>query len=160
MALDPNQEAFVGYIAIVTLKLNIHSSHQAQIVLLKTKKVSVIIPAEYSNFANIFPEKLIVVLSKHIEIITHTINPKEDKQPPYRSIYSLRLVELEILKTYIKINLANILSLFLSPPLALQFYLTKNLIEVFDFVSIIKALITSLLKIGFYFHSLVNILIE
>ena len=31
----------------------------------------------------------------------------DDQQPPYGPIYSLKLVELETLKTYIKINLAN-----------------------------------------------------
>ena len=37
----------------------------------------------------------------------YAIELKNDKQPPYRPIYSLGLVELETLKTYIKINLAN-----------------------------------------------------
>ena len=37
----------------------------------------------------------------------HTIELEEGKQPPFRPIYSLGPVELEILKTYIKTNLAN-----------------------------------------------------
>ena len=37
----------------------------------------------------------------------HAIELVEDKQSPFRSIYSLGPVELEILKTYIEINLAN-----------------------------------------------------
>ena len=37
----------------------------------------------------------------------NAIKLEEDKQPPFDLIYSLGLVELETLKTYIKINLAN-----------------------------------------------------
>ena len=48
------------------------------------------------------------MLSEYIKINTHTINLKKDKQPPYELIYSLGLVELEILKIYIQTNLDNI----------------------------------------------------
>ena len=44
-------------------------------------------------------------LPKNIGINEHAIKLQEGKQPPYRPIYSLGLVELEILKTYIKIYL-------------------------------------------------------
>ena len=37
----------------------------------------------------------------------HAIKLKEDKQPLFSPIYSLKPVELETLKIYIKINLAN-----------------------------------------------------
>ena len=37
----------------------------------------------------------------------YAIKLEKDKQPPFRPIYSLGLIELEILKTQIKINLAN-----------------------------------------------------
>ena len=37
----------------------------------------------------------------------HAIKLEENKQLPFRPIYSLGLVELETLKTYIKTNLAN-----------------------------------------------------
>ena len=37
----------------------------------------------------------------------NAIKLEEGKQPPFRPIYSLELVELETLKTYIKTNLAN-----------------------------------------------------
>ena len=37
----------------------------------------------------------------------HAIKLEEDKQPSFIPIYSLSLVELEIFKTYIEINLAN-----------------------------------------------------
>ena len=37
----------------------------------------------------------------------HAINLVKEQQPPYRLVYSLGPVELEILKTFIKTNLAN-----------------------------------------------------
>ena len=54
-----------------------------------------------------FSKKSAIVLLEYIKINTHTIDLEEDKQPLYRPIYSLRLVELEIFKTYIETNLAN-----------------------------------------------------
>lgn len=44
-------------------------------------------------------------LLKNININKHTIKLVEDKQLPYGPIYNLRLMKLEILKTYIKINI-------------------------------------------------------
>ena len=46
-------------------------------------------------------------LSENIGMNEYTIELEEDKQLPIKPIYSLRLVELETLKTYIKTNLAN-----------------------------------------------------
>lgn len=47
------------------------------------------------------------MILKYTEINTYAINLKEGKQSPYGSIYSLKQIELETVKTYIKINLAN-----------------------------------------------------
>ena len=105
--LDPNKEAFVVYIVTITSKMTIYPEHKAQITLLKAKEAPVSVPAEYSDFANVFSEKLTAVLLKHIEINTLAINLKELKQPPYRPIYSLDLLELETLKIYIKTNMAS-----------------------------------------------------
>ena len=41
-------------------------------------------------------------LPENTSINKYAIEREEGKQPPYRSIYSLRLVELKTLKTYIK----------------------------------------------------------
>ena len=65
------------------------------------------IPTEYSDFANVFSPKLASELAKHTGINDHAINLVDDWQPPYGPIYSLGLVELETLKTYIETNLAN-----------------------------------------------------
>lgn len=71
------------------------------------KKALITILAEYSDFANIFFKKLVTVLPKHTKINIYTIDLKQGKQLPYRSIYILGSIKLEILKTYIKNNLAN-----------------------------------------------------
>ena len=46
-------------------------------------------------------------LSKHTEISNHTIELVDGQQLYYKTIYNLALIELETLKAYIEINLAN-----------------------------------------------------
>ena len=84
-----------------------HPDREVQIAALITDKALITILAEYSDFENMFYKESAVVLPEHTEINTHAINLKEGKQPPYGPIYNLALVELEIFKTYIKMNLAN-----------------------------------------------------
>lgn len=62
---------------------------------------------KYVDFLYIFSKKCAVVLFNYSNINKYAINLKPGKQLPYRPIYNLGLVELEIFKTYIKINLAN-----------------------------------------------------
>ena len=83
----------------------IHLAWEAQIALLLAKKATV--PAEYSDFADVFSKKLEQVLPERTGINEHAIKLKNSKQPPYRPIYSLGPVELKILKTYIETNLTN-----------------------------------------------------
>ena len=45
------------------------------------------------------------MLLKRIELNEHAINLENGKQPPYGPIYSLGLVELKTLKTYIETHL-------------------------------------------------------
>ena len=85
--------------------LPIHLSCQAQVTALTSEKTG--IPAEYSGFSNIFSSDFTVELPENTGINNHLINLLNDKQPSYGPIYSLELVELEILKTYIKDNLAS-----------------------------------------------------
>lgn len=47
------------------------------------------------------------MLAKRTELNKHAIELQDGKRPPYGPIYSLGPVELETLKTYIEINLAN-----------------------------------------------------
>ena len=70
-------------------------------------KALISIFTEYSDFADIFSLKLALELPKHSGINDHTIELGDDQQLPYELIYSLGLVKLETLKTYIKTNLAN-----------------------------------------------------
>lgn len=54
-----------------------------------------------------FKKKSATELLKRFNINEYAINLKHNKQQLYELIYSLALVKLEILKTYIKINLVN-----------------------------------------------------
>ena len=65
------------------------------------------IPAEYSDFSNVFSSDSAAELPKHNGINDHPIDLLDNKQSPYGPIYSLGPVELETLKTYIKANLAS-----------------------------------------------------
>ena len=80
-ALDEYVEAFVVHVAPFTLKIIIHPTQKAQIALLLAKEIIVL--AEYTSFANIFSEKLAVVLPEQTSINEHTIKLVEGKQPPF-----------------------------------------------------------------------------
>ena len=54
-----------------------------------------------------FSKESATVLPEYTEINMHAVDLEEGKQPPYGPIYSLGLVKLETLNTYIEINLAN-----------------------------------------------------
>lgn len=60
---------------------------------------------KYSEFEDIFSLKLAAELLEHIEIRNNVINLVDGKQPPHKPIYSLRAVELKMLKIYIIIFL-------------------------------------------------------
>lgn len=62
---------------------------------------------EYFDFADVFSLELASALFEYTKIKNHAIKLIEKQQPLNRSIYNLRLVKLETLKTYIEINLAN-----------------------------------------------------
>ena len=101
--LDKNSKTFVIHVAFFNLVPRIHLDKEAQIAFLLTKEVK--IPDEYSDFTNIFSEEKALVLLERIELNEHAINLEDDKQPFYKLIYSLSLVELETLKTYIETHL-------------------------------------------------------
>lgn len=54
-----------------------------------------------------FLSNLVTQLVKDIKINNHTIEWIDDQQSPYKSIYYVKLIKFEILKTYIKTNLVN-----------------------------------------------------
>ena len=65
------------------------------------------IPAEYFDFSNVFFSDSAAELPEYNRIHDQPIDLLDNKQLPYGQIYSLGAVELEILKTYIKTNLAS-----------------------------------------------------
>ena len=91
--------------ASLTLKIRIYLAEKAQIALLFAKKVTVLV--EYADFANLFLKKSARELPKRTGITEYIIKLTKWKQSLYRFIYSLGLLELETLKTYIIMKLAN-----------------------------------------------------
>ena len=62
---------------------------------------------EYFDYNNVFSAKNAAELPENTRINEHAIELEKGKQPPFEPIYNLGPVELETLKTYIEINLAN-----------------------------------------------------
>ena len=108
-ALDLEYKAFVVYITAVSLDLGdkVHPSKRAQIAYLKVNKALFEISSKYANFADIFLPKLAIELLENTRVYNHTIEQVDDRQPRYGLTYSLGPMQLEILKAYIKNNLAN-----------------------------------------------------
>ena len=73
--------------------------------------------AKYSNYNNIFLAKNAAKLPDNSRINEYAIKLGQGKQPLFGSIYSLKLVELKMLKTYIKTNLANDFIFFFKSPI-------------------------------------------
>lgn len=104
--LNKDNKTFVVHMAAVSIvDLNVHLSWHIQIALPKVKKVT--IPSKYTDYINVFFPNFTAKLPKHTGIINHFIDLIDNKQPLYGLIYSLGLMELDILKTYIKTNLVN-----------------------------------------------------
>ena len=85
--------------------MTIYPARKAQLALLLAEEVTVL--TKYLDFADVFLEKSANILPERTGANEHAIELEEGKQSPYGPIYSLRLVELETLKTYIETNLAN-----------------------------------------------------
>ena len=82
-----------------------HPSRKAQIAYLKADKVLIKVFSKYADFANVCSPKLAAKLPEYMKINNHIIKLVNNQQPSYSSIYNMGLVELEMLKTYIKINM-------------------------------------------------------
>ena len=114
--LHPESETFVVYITSLSfnaspssflLEFNIHPFCRSQISGLIAKEASTKVPAEYSDFVDVFSPELASKLSEHIRINDYAIKLVDGQQPPYEPIYSLGPIELKTLKGYIETNLAN-----------------------------------------------------
>lgn len=75
--------------------------------LLKVNEIPITIFAKYFDYIDVFSLTYTVELLKHTSINNYIIKLKESKSPFYSLIYSLGLIKLKLLKTYIKIILAN-----------------------------------------------------
>ena len=110
--MDANSETFVVHVAIWKQEeMPVHSKKQAQIkaqvgALLFNKALTEV-PAEYSDYSDVFSAEHVAELPENTGINEHPIKLKLGKQQLFGPIYSLGPVKLETLKTYIKTNLAN-----------------------------------------------------
>ena len=115
--LNPEHETYIVYVASLSsiplvaspssTLLDVHPSWRPQIYGLIAKKASTKVPNEYAKFADLFSLDLVSKLLKYTGINDHALEFIEGQQPPYGPIYNLETVDLETLKTYIGINLAN-----------------------------------------------------
>ena len=107
-ALDVDSETFMVHVAIREReKMPVHSKRQAQVGVLLFDKAPTEVPAKYSDYSDVFSAENVAELPENTGMNEHAIELEEGKQPPFGLIYSLGLVELETLKTYIETNLAN-----------------------------------------------------
>ena len=103
MALDKNVKTFVIHVTFIRLnkpKISIHLARKAKIASLIAEEIKIL--TKYSDVVNVFSEKKALVLLEQIDFNKHVIKLKNSKQLSYGLIYSLGLVKLEILKTYIE----------------------------------------------------------
>ena len=108
VTFDVNYKTFIMHVAIREQeKMPVHSKRQAQVGALLFDKASTKVLVEHFNNSNVFLVENIAKLTKNSRINEYTIKLEKGKQPLFDPIYSLGLVKLETLKTYIKINLAN-----------------------------------------------------
>lgn len=83
----------------------VYPNWKTLITSLKIKQVTIY--KKYLNFINVYFLNSAIKLPEHSKIKNHFIDPEKGKQLLYRLIYSLGLVKLKTLKTYIKIYLAS-----------------------------------------------------
>ncbi len=107
-ALGENSETFIVHIAALEAPgpaMSIHLSLAPLRAALEQDKAPTEIPSEYADYADVFSVDLAMELPENTGINEHVIELVEGKQSPYGPIYSLSLVELETLKTYIETHL-------------------------------------------------------
>lgn len=74
VALDPNYEAFVDYIAFISQHSDVRFFSKALMVFFKTNETHISIIFKYNDFADIFSQNLVAKLTKHIRIYDFAIN--------------------------------------------------------------------------------------
>ena len=111
-ALNADNKTFVIHIATLAklTTMRIQPFYQAQVTVLISTEIRNF--AEYSKFSDVFSLESAAKLPEYTGINDPPINLLDNKQLHYSPIYSLDLIELKLLKTYIEANLA---SSFISP---------------------------------------------
>ena len=99
MAINPDRKA--------QIKAQSEAKSRVKVGALIFDEAPTEVLAEYCHYSNVFSVENVVEISDNTGMNEHAINLEESKQPPFGPIYSLDIVELIALKTYIKINLAN-----------------------------------------------------
>lgn len=106
--LNLDDKAFVVHVvSIISLDRNVHPFYQAQMAPINTDKNSITILSEYTNFITVFSLGLVADLQDHTKINNYAIELIDGNHQLSNLIENLEPVELEILKAYRKINLAN-----------------------------------------------------
>ena len=106
--LNIDSKLFVVHVTIQEQeKMLVHSKNQAQIGGLLFTEAFTKVLMKYSIYNNVFSAENAAKLPKNSRMNEHTIELEEGKQPLFGPICSLEPIELKILKTYIKTNLAN-----------------------------------------------------
>ena len=103
MAMDPDKKAQIK----AQIEDQIKTQSGVQVGVLLFNEAPTEIPAEYSNYSNVFLAENAAELPKNTGMNEHAIKLEKDKQLLFGPIYSLSPIELKTLKTYIKTNLAN-----------------------------------------------------
>lgn len=88
-------------------KTQIKAQDKTYVIAILFNRIFTILLVKYFDYSNIFPKKNSTKFLEYIRINDYFIKLKKDKQLFFRPIYSLKPVELKILKIYIKINLVN-----------------------------------------------------
>ena len=107
MAIWEWEEMVIDSAKKAQIKAQNGAQSKAQVRALIFNEALTKVPVEYSDYSNVFSIENAAELLKHIRLNDHTIVLEKSKQPPFRHIYSLGLVELKTLTSYIKTNLAN-----------------------------------------------------
>lgn len=107
--LSSNEKTFIVHIAALNFNSNLKIDLfcRAQLAFLLTDNTPIVIFLNTVTLSPFFFLKFAVKFPEYTGINNYSINLVDGQQPSYMSIYSLKFVELESLKIYIKTNLAN-----------------------------------------------------
>lgn len=101
-AINENFKTFMMHMSIPKAEISIYQMQAAQISALYWVKVHTKIPFKYANFSNSFSFNLAIKSLENISINKYVIKFVKEKQSFYKLSYTLNLVKVKTLKTYIE----------------------------------------------------------